>query len=281
MYAAAESADGVPVVVESYWSTSQIDDDARAAMVRIAPLALGALGIFALMVFPLAWTLAVRVDRAQGERGTLVRHALAASDLERHRIARDLHDGVLQDVSGAGYALNAATSALPETAELPRRLLGEVSAVLRGVGNSLRSTMTEIYPPDLARGGLPAALEELALHLDDSGVDVSLDVSDLADSSLEVAQLSYRAIREGLRNVVRHAHADHAVVTARAEGGTVSITVEDDGRGLPGHAPEGAHLGLRLLEDTVSEVGGALTIGPRTGGGTVLAISFPSELAGR
>lgn len=113
VYAATENVDGTPLIVESYWSADHIDADARTVMRRLAPLSIGALLLFALLILPLAWSLARRVDRAQAESRASLQHALSASDLERRRIARELHDGVMQDVSGAGYALAAARSSLP------------------------------------------------------------------------------------------------------------------------------------------------------------------------
>src|SRR3954451_14477718 len=82
-------------------------------MRRFAPLPLGALLIFALLVLPLARRLARRVEQAQVERSRLQQHALSASDLERRRIARDLHDGVMQELSRACCPLSAANFIVP------------------------------------------------------------------------------------------------------------------------------------------------------------------------
>ena len=69
---------------------------------------LGALILLALIQLPLAWQLARRVRRTQDEREKLLRHAIEASDVERRRIARDLHDGVVQDLAAVSYSLSAA-----------------------------------------------------------------------------------------------------------------------------------------------------------------------------
>ena len=234
VYAAADDAEGNPILVETYWSTAEIDDDARAIMVRLAPLSLGALLLFAAVLGPLAWTMARRVERAQAESKKSLQHALSASDLERRRIARDLHDGVMQDVSGAGYALAVAARTLPPDAETPRRLIQEVSGVVKQVGESLRSLLADIYPPNLARDGLAAAVKELAHRAEKEGVSVTVEV---------------------------------------AEGDL------DDGRGLPAEPAPGEHHGLRLLEDTLMDFGGSLSVRSRAGGGTLFSATVPLQVA--
>ena len=269
--------------MESYWSAETISQDARAILVRVAPLPIGALLLFSVVVLPLAWSLARRVDRAQDESRRSLQHALSASDLERRRIARDLHDGVMQDVSGAGYALSAASTALPTEAEDSRRLIEEVSGLVRHVGESLRALLADIYPANLARDGLAVAVEELARRAADQGVevDVQVDQEALGGVPLEVSQLCYRVIREGLRNVLRHAHAAHAQVQATAQNGEIFIAVADDGCGLQRREPTEGHLGLRLLEDTLVDLGGSLAVEPGADGGTILSAAFPVEVAQR
>ncbi len=279
VYAAATSPTGERVIVESYWSTAHLDEQARVVLIRIAPLSVGALLLFALVVFPLAWSLVRRVERVQGENGVLLKHALDASDLERRRIARDLHDSVMQDVSVVGYQLAAAATALREKSELPHGLLDEVAERVRRMGDALRTTMADIYPVDLASHGLLPALEELGARArEDGGVVVSVAVVAMANESFEVTRLSYRVIREGLRNVVKHAHAEHAEVLATREGDTIHLSVVDDGRGPAGGEARVGHLGLTLLRDTMLDIGGTLQVTPRPEGGTRLAASFPRDL---
>lgn len=110
-------------------------------------------------------------------------------------------------------------------------------------------------------------------------VEVRPDVAPSPDA----ARLVYRVAREGLRNVVKHAEADRVDVRVHEEGDLVTVRVRDDGRGLPvGPAgspqpPEG-HLGLRLLADTVRDLGGTLDVGPAPRRGTQLEVTFPSHL---
>jgi signal transduction histidine kinase len=280
VYASTLSADGVPIIVETYWSADQLDDGTHAILRRLAPLSIGALVLFAAVVLPLASSLARRVDRAQAESKRSLQQALSASDLERRRIARDLHDGVLQEVSGAGYALSAARRTLAPEADAAHRLIEEASSALGSVGQSLRSLLSDIYPPSLTRCGLSAAVEELAGRAGTDGVVVEVDIATqgLDRVSIEAVRLAYRVIREALRNVVGHARATRATVTVTVEEGAIAITVVDDGVGLPPRAPEGEHLGLRLLEDTLVDLGGTLSVESGPGGGTTLSGTVPVQV---
>jgi signal transduction histidine kinase len=273
------SVDDVPLVIESYWSADMVEANTRAIMSRMAPLAVGALLLFALLVFPLARSLARRVHQAQHERRRLMQHALSASDMERRRIAQDLHDGVMQELSGAGYALSAAAAALPADPETSRRMIDQVTAVLHDAGASLRSLLPDIYPPNLEAEGLQAAVAELAARTQAAGIKVRTDVADLSDIPLEATQLSYRVIREGLHNAQRHAHAEHVEVAAACRGAQVFISVADDGRGPTESATEEGHFGLRMLTETLQDLGGTLRLGPRPGGGAVLTASFSTDFA--
>jgi signal transduction histidine kinase len=278
VHVGATSVDGVPVVIESWWSADMLDRNTTAIMKRIAPLALGALLLFAALVYPLARSLALRVQQAQAERSQLLQHALSASDLERRRIARDLHDGVMQELSGAGYALSAASAALPPDADYSARMMEQVRLVIKDAGASLRSMLTDIYPTSLEQSGLEAAVEELAERTSDAGISVTTDITDLSDVPLEATQLSYRVIREGLHNVRRHSQAQHVEVAATRQGTQVFISVADDGRGPTAPAAEEGHLGLRLLTDTLTDLGGTLRLAARPGGGAVLTATFSTNL---
>jgi signal transduction histidine kinase len=295
VYVGTHGSDGVPVVVESYWATDQIHEDARAIFLRLGPLPLGALLLFAALMLPLLYSFARRVERAQAESRRSLLHALAAADLERRRIARDLHDGVMQDVGGAGYALDAAARSLPPAAAVPRRLIAEVSMSMQHVGESLRFLLADIYPPNLARDGLLVAVSDLATRSAREGlvVDVEADGPEPHDLPLEVVQLCFRVIREALRNVQRHAEATHACVQVTWGAEALTVSVIDNGRGLPRPDPSVAdnaapgkgggqeHLGLRLLDDTLRDVGGTLHVqSPPDGAtsGTVLSATVPREV---
>lgn len=278
IYAGSLDADAVPVVVATYWSLDRADDAERALLGALVPLALGSLILFQLAVLPLAMSLARRVDRGLAERGVMVQHALSASELERHRIAEQLHDGVIQDLAGIGFALPTVAASLTPGADRARQVLDQTSALVRRDVEALRSMLTELYPASLAEGELASAVQDMVDRAELSGVTMSAQVSSVPEESLTVIRLAYRIVREGIHNVVKHAGAANALVTAGRDGSVYVVTVTDDGKGIgPGDAPTG-HVGLRLLGDTLRDIGGSLTVINASVGGTVLTARFPVNL---
>ncbi len=282
VYAGAFDADGVPLVFEAYLPVDQIDQDAHTIVVAFVPLVVGALVLFLAVVLPLAVSLSRRVERAQLEQSKMMRHALLASDLERSRIAAELHDGVIQDLAGLGYALPTASRELLAGGDLDRAraVLARATGIVRHDTTLLRALTTDIYPPTLEGEGLRDALAELQSEAVEAGLAADLVIDPELVLSPEAGRLAYRVIREAVRNVVKHAHADRIVVELGRHSGHVLVRVRDDGRGPgpdPGTSPEG-HLGLRLLRDTISDFGGDLEIQAAIGGGTTLVARFPVVL---
>ncbi len=286
VYAGAFDADDQPVVFEAYITTDQMRADQHATVVKLMLLTVPAVVLLLAMLLPLAVSLARRVQRGQAERDKLVGHALRAAELERRRLAQDLHDGVIQDLSGVAYALPAVAHSLPEgpDGDHARLTLGRLSGIIgRDVG-ALRTMLLDLTPPDL-RGeeGLRDALEDLAARTRAEGLEVGVRVD--AVLPVPMASLVYRVVREGLRNVVKHASASRVQVHVGLREGQVEVVVRDDGArdAGPGQAPStattdaGNGQGLRLLADTVADVGGVLTF-DRSSGGT-LTCTLPGDAA--
>jgi signal transduction histidine kinase len=216
------------------------------------------------------------VDRAQTDRIALLQHALDASDTERRRISRELHDGVIQDLTSLGYVLPAVQRQLPEDASGEKEVLQSLNERLKADIASLRGVLTDLYPVSLSREGLAAAVEQLAEPARSHGLTVAVEVQpELHTVSREATQLAYQVVREGLRNVVKHARATSVQVTVELDGDDVVVSVEDDGLGGPLLPSGEGHLGLHLIEDSVTEMGGSFSVGTSERGGTRLVARFP------
>ena len=284
VYVGAFDDTGAPLVVEAYLSTEMVDDNASAIVAPFVLLIVGSLLLFLLIVLPFALTLSRRVERAQVERASMMRHALQASELERRRIAEELHHGVVQELAGLGYTLPAITRHLEEGGDPSRArpLVQRATELVQRNIFALRSLMTDIYPPDLRGPGLSHAIHKVVQsEALDAGLPARVEVEEDLDLTSDAATLAYRIVREGVRNVIKHADAHELLVELVSDGPQLTVRVVDDGRGpgdRPGQSPEG-HLGLRLLTDAVLAVGGQFDVRANESGGTCLEARFPRALA--
>ena len=269
VYAGLRATSGTPLRYEEYYRSSFIDDRATRIFREFGYIALAALILLALIQLPLAWQLSRRVQRAQRERVELLQRAVEASERERRRIAADLHDGVVQNLAGVSYSLSAAASTAPPGLA---DTLDEAASQTREGLRELRSLLVEIYPAELQREGLEAALEDLLAPCAAKGLQTHLEVED-GDLPDEVERLFYRAAQEALRNVVKHADAERIDVEVARRDGTATLRVEDDGSGfVVGRRIGEGHFGLRVLADLVREAGGEMNIQSEPGGGTTVRV---------
>lgn len=280
VYVGTPDDDGRPVIVETYWSAASIDSQYELLLWRLAPLSLGALLVLLIAVLPLGVSLARRLAVSNRERLRMLRLAVRASELERRRMAQVLHDGIIQDLAGLAYVLPTVTPDADgdsEAAEL-RSTLIEATALLKADVEELRGMLGDLYPPSLDSDGLAAALQDLATGAGRRGIEVTLDNDDLEHVDMARASLVYRVVREGLLNVIHHSGADRAEVSVRrVPPSTILVTVTDNGRKGSASIPDAdsGHLGLRILLDAVSDLGGELTIGPADRGGHELQAWLP------
>ena len=189
-----------------------------------------ALIAFAAIMIPLAWVVYRRMQRAARDREALLQRAVNASDLERQRIASDLHDGPIQEMAGLAMRLSALSELVDDPAA--KGALDDSAGAVRGSVATLRSAIVGVYPPNLQQAGLGPALADLTARLPSEGLSVTLDVADPAGYSAPVDELLYRACQEGLRNVQAHANAKTVSVRVRRDGDQAVLEVTDDGRGV-------------------------------------------------
>lgn len=263
VYVGSLAATGAPLIFEAYYDDDGVREEQTRVLLAITPIFLLAFGVLQLAQLIPAVRLARRIQAHEVSRRKLLQYAIEASDLERRRIARDLHDEVIQDLAGLSYAMEAEEK---RGAASQRPLFGRVRSILQENLRTLRAMTSELYPPDLDTLGLPAALTRLAESLREQGIDVALQVPDNYEMDRDHAVMLYRVAREVLTNTVKHAHANSVHLSLLREDGSTVLTIRDDGRGFNPEdgSPEG-HLGLRLMHDTIREAGGSLQV--LSGGG--------------
>jgi len=193
---------------------------------------------------------------------------------ERERIARDLHDGIIQSLFAVGMGLQgtALKAGSPETAARIDSAVGELDRVIR----DLRNYIFGLRPGILADRQLDQALRELGEDVQTRSptkveVEVDAELAALVSSrSHQIVQLT----REALSNVTRHAEAKHAALRLERAGKTAVLTIEDDGVGFDARSDATGN-GLRNMRERVTALGGTLRLSSKTGKGTKLRFTFP------
>jgi PAS domain S-box-containing protein len=192
---------------------------------------------------------------------------LTAGDDARRRVVRDLHDGAQQWLVRTIVSLKLARQALRDGDGNAEALVDEGLGYAEGAITELRELSHGILPAGLIRGGLAAAVDAFVSRLE-LAVDVEIATGRLPR---EIEASAYFIIAEALTNVVKHAHASRALVTAAVGDGGLRIEVRDDGVG--GADPQG--YGLVGTADRVEALGGMLTIETASPGGTALVAELP------
>lgn len=211
----------------------------------------------------------------------------AAADEERVRMARDLHDGVLQSMTGFGLRLAAIRGRLPEDPAGARSALDELQSLLALEQRDLRFFIQELHAPGPreAGGELRQRLEDLADRIESEwGLQVELELApEIGGIGGRLGREVYHLVREGLVNAARHAGADRVRVALASDGDSrLSIIVADDGNGFPFRgrfdAAElaAARQGPRSLRERIAALGGSLVLDSRTTG-SCLEIVLPAS----
>jgi signal transduction histidine kinase len=221
----------------------------------------------------LAARAAIAVDLSERVSRDAVRRVVAAQELERKRLARELHDETGQ----------ALTSILLGLKPLEDATSGEVQEAVAAVRELVVSTLqdvrrlaVELRPSALDDLGLVPAIDRLANSFGESGIHVDVEAN-IGDERLPepVETTLYRIVQEALTNVAKHANAERMSITLLRKDGAVVAIVEDDGEGFDPEASEREGLGLLGMRERLALVGGKLRIEAAPGTGTTIAAEVP------
>jgi two-component system sensor histidine kinase UhpB len=221
-----------------------------------------------------------RLETNQSDFQRLARSVMRVQEDERRRIARELHDGVGQNLTALKHQLALLQADLPPA---PGDAGERVSACIDLCAQTLEDTrhLSRLLRPQVLDDlGLEAALHWLGRSVDSKGgLRVELQIESMPTLDTELQTLLFRVTQEALANVVRHARANDALVRLAMRGGRVALTVWDDGIGFEPAvaarlASSGQAGGLSGMRERVRLHGGALEI-ESTGNGTWLRASLP------
>lgn len=207
--------------------------------------------------------------------------SITASEQERGRWARELHDETLQELGA--LKVMQETALRSDESETMRQALAQATAQVERMIGGLEGLITELRPAALDQIGPEAAIEALvatvrerqALQID---TDFDLAYESGRESSRHTPELEatmYRVVQEALNNIIKHARAETVRVAISEERDEIKVVVEDDGVGLqPGRGRQG--FGLIGMRERVTLAGGELDVGPGASGGTRVTAILPA-----
>lgn len=204
---------------------------------------------------------------------------LTAHEEERARIARELHDDLIQRVAVLAGQINIWEGTAPaESAE--RAHIALLRSALRDLGDEIRGLAHRMHPSVLDQLGLAPALMQLADEAKaHDELHVALDLSQAPTVCPEAGLALYRVAQESLRNVVRHSGTRRVTMALVPDDGGARLDIRDQGRGFDGTArPSG--LGLTSMSERMRLVGGHLSITAAAGQGTRISAWAPLAVAG-
>ena len=217
---------------------------------------------------------AARVAALLDVRRRLVAESMQADERTNRELAEHLHDGPLQTLLAARLELDEVRERIPDAA------LDMVYAALNDTAAGLRSTVTALHPQVLAQLGLTPGVRELVRQYESRG-DLVFD-AELEDVGRPASQaLLYRAARELLANVNKHAGATEVALRLVRDDDRIVLTVTDDGAGFEPSIVEQrvaeGHIGLASLQARFDAMGGAMAIDSTVGLGTTVTVTSPPE----
>ena len=202
----------------------------------------------------------------------------AASQEERHRLARDLHDSVKQQIFAIQTAAATAQTRFDTDAAGTRAALEQVRASARDAMAEMEAMLDQLRAAPLENAGLVAALrgqcEALGLR---TGAQVEFEVGALPDSlALEpgAQEALFRVAQEALANVARHARAGHVRLRLAMSQEGFSLAIDDDGAGFDPDCASGG-MGLSNMRARAAEFGGTFELASSPGGGTRVTVAMP------
>ncbi len=265
------AAGDVAIIRRPSWLTPQ----------RVRWLLLGLCGAVALCAL---WLALLRRQIARQTRVIEQQTAHKALTEERHRIARELHDTLEQQLAGVHFHLDAANDWLPDAPPKVRRALRVARAMLEHSRTEARQSVFELRSPALEQLGLVGTVRDNAAQLMQSGTPRI--VVNAIGRERRLPRLSefhsLRIVQEAITNALKHAGAREVAVTFEFVGNGVRITVRDDGAGFDPslRPPDGQmHFGLLGMRERAAKIPGQLSVESFPGSGTSIIIEIPAAPA--
>ncbi|APO78408.1 sensor histidine kinase protein (plasmid) [Rhizobium etli 8C-3] len=235
-----------------------------------------------LIVFATGMLLTLRERRlADSKLKQLAQRIIDTQEEERTRLARELHDGISQNLIGVRYAIDLASRKVASQAEDAARAIDRGAEALNGAIKEVRRLSHDLRPRALDDLGLTPALKALCDNFSErTGIETRLEALPFKNMlKSEASTALYRVAQEALNNVERHSGASRVDIRIWSVGGRVRMTISDNGNGFDetmaeGKKALGGGLGLRNMQERLAHFGGLLLI-KTTSAGTILTAMLP------
>jgi signal transduction histidine kinase len=217
---------------------------------------------------------AVAAELRQRVARDALQRVVTAQELERRRLARELHDETGQALTSILLGLRGLEDVKDE--ETLKATVGEVRDLVRSTLQDVRRLAVELRPKALDDFGLVAALERLTESFaEQMGISVEFAPTGAGRLPPEVETALYRIVQESLTNVVKHARASRVSIVLTRRRNSASIVVEDDGIGFEPGRETGDGIGLLGMQERVGLLGGRVALESRPGAGTTFVAEVP------
>jgi PAS domain S-box-containing protein len=223
------------------------------------------------------------LKKSQRELRLLTGRLLRAQEMERRRIARELHDDLSQNLALLSVELELLGRQPPKPADPLNGRMQELSGRVKQLASSVHGLSHQLHPPKLDQLGLAAAVRSLCKDLTGGhGVPIEFMPGKPTDQVPEDAALClYRIVQEALRNIIKHSGARRARVELNGGADTIELRIVDDGTGFDPRLVDGkGGLGLLSMRERLRLVGGTIAIDSRPGAGTRIDVRVPLGGAG-
>jgi signal transduction histidine kinase/ligand-binding sensor domain-containing protein len=216
------------------------------------------------------------VERHTAEIGALNERLMKAQEQERTRIAGELHDSVMQQITALSLVLGTAKRKIAADSEA-REMVADAQRKLIDVGTEVRQISHDLHPPELKQMGLPAVVRSYCDSFSEAhGIPVSCEVeASVAELSEGTGIALYRIAQEALGNAAKHAAPTRVEVRLARVGRDVVLTIADDGRGRDAGQVDSGGLGLVNMRERARQLNGTFEFVSQPGRGTTVRVAVP------
>jgi PAS domain S-box-containing protein len=212
------------------------------------------------------------------ERRGLEREILEIAGREQLRIGSDLHDGLGQDLTGVALMLRSVVAQLRKENSTARTDVEDIISLVNGAIESTRAMARGLAPVGADRGGLIAGLQSMAVRgMERYGVRAHFNTSLKEPLTLDdgAATHLYRIAQEAFTNAIRHGRVTQVTIELATADGTLTLSVQDNGRGFDERNASNNGMGMKLMRYRAQMLGGDVAIANNKGGGVIVRCTCP------